>query len=91
MICIELLERTQWLEETARRLLDLSEQLRDLAHSVQRVEDRLASHDALGGAARDPKMLDGLKVFIVFFLLKLAVSVLLLQFLWYIAQFINTF
>ncbi|XP_046680764.1 dystonin isoform X31 [Homalodisca vitripennis] len=57
----ELLERTQWLEETSRRLLDLSEQLRDLAHSVQRCEDKLASHDALGGAARDPKMLDRLK------------------------------
>lgn len=58
----ELLERTQWLEETSRRLLDLSEQLRDLGHAVQRCEDKLASHDALGGAARDPKMLDRLKV-----------------------------
>ncbi|XP_054274796.1 dystonin isoform X14 [Macrosteles quadrilineatus] len=57
----ELLERTQWLEETSRRLLDLSEQLRDLGHAVQRCEDKLASHDALGGAARDPKMLDRLK------------------------------
>lgn len=65
LICTELLERTQWLEETSRRLLDLSEQLRDLAHSVQRVEDKLASHDALGGAARDPKMLDRLKVYFV--------------------------
>ncbi|XP_065222560.1 dystonin isoform X15 [Planococcus citri] len=57
----ELLERTQWLEDTARRLADFSENLRDLAHSVQRCEDKLASHDALGGAARDPKMLDRIK------------------------------
>ncbi len=60
--CSELLERTQWLEDTARRLADFSENLRDLTHSVQRCEDRLASHDSLGGASRDPKMLERIKV-----------------------------
>lgn len=62
IIIAELLDRTQWLEEMSRRLLDLSEQLRDLTHSVQRCEDKLGSHDALGGASRDPKMLDRLRV-----------------------------
>ncbi|XP_072153527.1 dystonin isoform X7 [Bemisia tabaci] len=57
----ELLERIQWLEETARRLADFSENLRDLGHNVQRCEDKLASHDSLGGAARDPKMLERIK------------------------------
>lgn len=56
-----LLERMQVLEETARRLGDFGENLRDLAHSVQRCEDRLASHDSMGGAARDPKMLDRIR------------------------------
>lgn len=45
-----------------RRLTDFSENLRDLDHSVQRCEDKLASHDALGGAAKDPKMLERIKV-----------------------------
>lgn len=58
----ELLERTQWLEDTSRRLADFSENLRDVTHSVQRCEDRLASHDSLGGASRDPKMLERIKV-----------------------------
>nr|QVD39310.1 Dystonin [Schistocerca gregaria] len=57
----ELLERTQSLEDTSRRLTDFSENLRDLTHSLQRCEDRLASHDALGGAAKDPKLLDRIK------------------------------
>ncbi|XP_034249434.1 dystonin isoform X11 [Thrips palmi] len=56
-----LLERTQALEETARRLGDFGENLRDLAHAVQRCEDKLASHDAIGGAARDPKMLERIR------------------------------
>lgn len=57
----DLLERTQQLEETARRLGDFNENVRDLEHSLQRCEDRLASHDALGGAAKDPKLLDRIR------------------------------
>lgn len=58
----DLLERTQSLEDTARHLSDFNENLRDLQHSLQRCEDKLASHDALGGAAKDPKLLDRIKV-----------------------------
>jgi len=65
-VVADLLQRTQTLEETARRLGDFSENLRDLSHGVQRCEDKLASHDALGGAARDPKMLDRVKVTTIF-------------------------
>lgn len=57
----DLLERTQALEDTSRRLADFNENLRDLEHSLQRCEDRLASHDALGGAAKDPKLLDRIR------------------------------
>lgn len=57
------------MEDTARHLMDFNENLRDLQHSLQRCEDKLASHDALGGAAKDPKLLDRIKVmqeFVVF-------------------------
>jgi len=57
-----LLSRTQSLEDTARHLMDFNENLRDLQHGLQRCEDKLASHDALGGAAKDPKLLDRIKV-----------------------------
>lgn len=64
----DLLERTQSLEDTARRLADFNENLRDLQHGVQRCEDKLASHDALGGASKDSKLLDRIKVNFIFFL-----------------------
>ncbi|XP_011865280.1 PREDICTED: microtubule-actin cross-linking factor 1 isoform X4 [Vollenhovia emeryi] len=57
----DLLSRTQALEDTARHLMDFNENLRDLQHGLQRCEDKLASHDALGGAAKDPKLLDRIK------------------------------
>ncbi|XP_011312640.1 microtubule-actin cross-linking factor 1 isoform X3 [Fopius arisanus] len=57
----DLLERTQSLEDTARHLSDFNENLRDLQHGVQRCEDKLASHDSLGGASKDPKLLDRIK------------------------------
>ena len=56
------MERTQSLEDTARHLSDFNENLRDLQHGLQRCEDKLASHDALGGASKDPKLLDRIKV-----------------------------
>ena len=59
---IDLLERMQTLEDTARHLTDFNENLRNLEHGLQRCEDKLASHDALGGAAKDPKLLDRIKV-----------------------------
>ncbi|XP_014475405.1 PREDICTED: dystonin isoform X27 [Dinoponera quadriceps] len=57
----DLISRTQSLEDTARHLMDFNENLRDLQHGLQRCEDKLASHDALGGAAKDPKLLDRIK------------------------------
>lgn len=57
----DLLSRAQTLEICARRLSDFTEELRDLDHAVGRCEDRLGAHDALGGAAKDPKLLDRVK------------------------------
>uniref|UniRef100_A0AAG5DJS3 Dystonin n=1 Tax=Anopheles atroparvus TaxID=41427 RepID=A0AAG5DJS3_ANOAO len=54
----ELLVRAQTLETCAKRLGDFNEELRDLDHAVGRCEDRLGAHDALGGAAKDPKLLE---------------------------------
>lgn len=68
LVCvfIAVLERTQALEDTARRLADFTDNLRDMQHSLQRCEDKLASHDALGGAAKDPKLLERIKVSVWF-------------------------
>lgn len=57
----DLLLRAQALETCARRLGDFNDELRDLDHAVGRCEDRLAAHDSLGGAAKDPKLLDRVK------------------------------
>ncbi|KAJ6645292.1 Dystonin, partial [Pseudolycoriella hygida] len=57
----DLLSRAQTLETCARRLGDFNEELRDLDNAVARCEDRLGAHDALGGAAKDPKLLDRVK------------------------------
>ena len=53
-----LLERSQSLEDIGQRLSEFIELLRDSQHAMQRCEDRLSSHDALGAAARDSKLLD---------------------------------
>ncbi|XP_050437249.1 dystonin isoform X15 [Adelges cooleyi] len=57
----ELTERSQWLEDVSRKLADFSDNLRDSEHALQRCEDKLASHDSVGGAARDPKLLERIK------------------------------
>lgn len=57
----ELIQRTQALEDQSRKLIDFNENLRDFQHGLERCEDKLASHDALGGAAKDPKLLDRIK------------------------------
>ena len=54
-------ERSQSLEDIAQRLAEFTELLRDSQHAMQRCEDRLASHDALGAAARDSKLLDRIR------------------------------
>jgi len=48
--------------------MDFNENLRDLQHGLQRCEDKLASHDALGGAAKDPKLLDRIKVIFLLYI-----------------------
>ncbi|KAK5647774.1 hypothetical protein RI129_002666 [Pyrocoelia pectoralis] len=57
----DLIARTQALEDQSRKLSDFNENLRELTHGLERCEDKLASHDALGGVARDPKLLDRIK------------------------------
>ena len=57
----DLIEHTQSLEDQSRKLADFNEHLRELQHGLERCEDKLASHDALGGAGRDPKLLDRIK------------------------------
>lgn len=57
----DLLSHAQTLEICARRLGDFTEELRDLDHAVGRCEDRLGAHDSLGGATKDPKLLDRVK------------------------------
>ncbi|XP_056639429.1 microtubule-actin cross-linking factor 1 isoform X37 [Diorhabda sublineata] len=56
-----LIAKTQALEDQARKLANFVENVRDLQHGLERCEDKLTSHDALGGAARDPKLLDRIK------------------------------
>lgn len=57
----DLLVRAQALENCARRLGEFNDDLRNLDHSVGRCEDRLAAHDSLGGAGKDPKLLERVK------------------------------
>lgn len=52
----ELIERTQLLEDNARTLSDFNENLRELEHSLQRCEDKMANHDIT-----DPKLLEKIK------------------------------
>ncbi|XP_035224503.1 microtubule-actin cross-linking factor 1-like isoform X1 [Stegodyphus dumicola] len=53
--------RMQSLEEMSQILLEHEEKIRDLQHSVQRLEDRLRSHDALGDMSCDPVLLNRLQ------------------------------
>ncbi|XP_067144023.1 microtubule-actin cross-linking factor 1 isoform X6 [Centruroides vittatus] len=54
-------ERAQSLDDISQNLVDYQEKARDVQHALQRLEDKLASHDGLGGASRDPKLLDRIK------------------------------
>lgn len=57
----DLLHRAQTLESCARRLAEFNDDLRKLDNDVGRCEVRLGAHDALGGAAKDPKLLERVK------------------------------
>lgn len=57
----DLIARAQEIENYSRRLGDFNDELRNLNHDVSRCEDRLAAHDALGGTAKDPKLVERVK------------------------------
>ncbi|XP_031629806.1 dystonin isoform X14 [Contarinia nasturtii] len=57
----DLLIREQALESCDRRLREFNDDLRNLDNRVGRCEDRLGAHDALGGAGKDPKLLERVK------------------------------
>ncbi|KAL9875799.1 dystonin-like protein short stop isoform 24-T27 [Glossina fuscipes fuscipes] len=57
----DLIARAQEIENYSRRLGDFNDELRNLNHDVSRCEDRLAAHDALGGTAKDAKLVERVK------------------------------
>ncbi|XP_036218034.2 microtubule-actin cross-linking factor 1 isoform X32 [Bactrocera oleae] len=57
----DLINKTEDIENCSRRLSDFNDNLKNLDNAVSRCEDRLAAHDALGGAAKDPKLLERVK------------------------------
>ena len=57
-----MLERAQTLDDISSKLNIYQEKVRDVSHSLHRLEDRLHSHDALGDSSRDPKLLARMKV-----------------------------
>jgi dystonin len=56
-----ILAKAQELEDAAAKLNDFNDNCRDLKNALNRCEDKLASHDALGDAAKDPKLLQRIK------------------------------
>ncbi|GFR20379.1 plectin [Trichonephila clavata] len=50
------------LEDLFQTILEFEENLRDIQHGIQRLEDKMCSHDALGDVSCDPILLDRLKV-----------------------------
>lgn len=63
-------------------LMEYEDKIRDLQHTLQRLEDRLNSHDALGDVSHDPILLERLQVCICFFISKF----LLLTKIYYISE-----
>lgn len=59
---IGVFSKIQSLEEILQMLMEYEEKVRDLQHTLQRLEDRLSSHDALGDVSHDPILLDRLQV-----------------------------
>lgn len=52
--------RGQELEDISQKLADYNDKARDVNHALQRCEDKLSSHDSLGGG-KDSKALDRMK------------------------------
>ncbi|XP_067121193.1 microtubule-actin cross-linking factor 1, isoforms 1/2/3/4/5-like isoform X3 [Centruroides vittatus] len=61
----QIANRSQILDVVSQRLTEYYDKLRDIQHSLQRLDDKLSSHDALGDAAREPRHLERMKSFIV--------------------------
>lgn len=59
---LEVLERAQTLDDISSKLSIYQDKVRDVNHSLHRLEDRLLSHDALGDSSRDHKLLARMKV-----------------------------
>lgn len=57
-----MLERAQTLDDISSKLNIYQDKVRDVNHSLHRLEDRLLSHDALGDSSRDHKLLARMKV-----------------------------
>lgn len=55
-------DRSRELDEVSAKLAEFQDKARELNHSLQRMEDKVASHDALGDAARNPQLLERMKV-----------------------------
>ncbi|CAL1261306.1 unnamed protein product [Larinioides sclopetarius] len=51
-----------FLEDLFQTILEFEENLRDIQHGVQRLEDKMCSHDALGDVSCDPVLLECLKI-----------------------------
>lgn len=47
-------------------LMEYEEKVRDLQHTLQRLEDRLSSHDAFGDVSHDTILLERLQVSVLF-------------------------
>lgn len=57
--------RVETLEDMSQRLAEFQDSLGDVNSALQRLEDRLDSHQHLGAAARDPKYTDMIKVYVL--------------------------
>lgn len=53
--------KVQFLEDLSQVLMEYDERFRDVQHGVQRLEDKMCSHDACDVSC-DPVVLDRLKV-----------------------------
>ncbi|XP_035712122.1 microtubule-actin cross-linking factor 1 isoform X8 [Folsomia candida] len=56
-----ILAKIQELEDAAAKLNAFNEDCRDLKNALNRCDDKLASHDSMGDAAKDPKLLQRIK------------------------------
>lgn len=56
-----ILAKVQELEDASAKLNEFNDNCREVKNALGRFEDKLASHDALGDASKDPKLLQRIK------------------------------